>query len=85
MNMTTPTPTTVTPDQLERANLRRSLAGPNGSWLRAALSQRTDVLELALDAAVLASALAKRASAQLAAEMREQDRQADRAFVRRVR
>ena len=85
MNMTTPTPTTVTLEQLERANLRSSLAGPNGSWLRAALSQRTDVLRLALDAAVLASALAKRASAQLAAEMREQDRQADRAFDRKAR
>ena len=85
MKMTTPTPSTVPLDQLERENLRRSLAGPNGSWLRAALSQRTDVLELALDAAVLANALAKRASAQLDAEMREQDRQADRAFMRRVR
>ena len=74
----------VTSEQLAQANLQIALAGPNGNWLRAALSQRTDVLELALDATVLASALAKRASAQLAVEMRDHDRQIDRAFGRRA-
>jgi hypothetical protein len=64
-------------EDLVAANLRDALDGENAGWLRAslALAERSDLIAMALDAAVLASVLSQRALAQLEQDIHEREKQ----------